>query len=123
MKGQFFVVATVIMIITLMALVRYFYGFSDIDLTHLKEMSELEYIPYIKQGLNETVSTYLVNPDCAKLEEDLNATKNLMQDKMIERGIFLNISYVFSCPFPPPITFNVTIKTPKLYTETVFDLP
>jgi hypothetical protein len=116
MKGQFFVMATVIMILTLMALIRYFYDFSDINLPRLKEISELNYIPFIKESLDDTVASY--NGDCNKLQEDLTFTIEFLENKMIGRGMNLNISYQFSCP--PPIVFNFTIRTSKLYTETVF---
>jgi hypothetical protein len=115
MKGQFFVMATVIMIFTLMALIRYFYDFSDINLPKLKEISELNYIPYIKESLNSTVASY--TGDCDKLQDDLNATKIFLEDEMIKRGINLTINYTVYCP---PINFNFTIKTSNLYTETVF---
>jgi hypothetical protein len=120
MKGQFFVVATVIMIITLMSLVRYFYDFSSIDLPEIRELGELNYIPFIKDSLNYTVLSF--NGDCVKLEEDINNTKNMIENGMIKRGIFLNISYVFNCP-PPDVLFNFTIKSAGLYTETVFRSP
>jgi hypothetical protein len=115
MKGQFFVMATVIMIFTLMALIRYFYDFSDINLPKLKEISELNYIPYIKESLNTTVASY--TGDCDKLQEDLNATKNFLENEMIKRGINLTINYTGYCP---PIGFNFTIRTSNLYTETAF---
>jgi len=120
MKGQFFVVATVIIIITLMSLVRYFYSFSDINLSKIKELSELEYIPYIKQTINDTVFSF--NGDCDKLREDLNYTKNFLEGEMIKRGMLLNINYVFNCP-PTPTTFTFTIKTSEIYTETTFTTP
>jgi len=118
MKGQFFVIATVIMIFTLMALIRYFYDFSDIDLPKLKEISELNYIPYIKDSLNNTVVSS--SEDCDKLQADINTTKIFLENEMIKRGINLNITYTGVCP---PIDFNFTIKTSNLYTETMFTSP
>jgi hypothetical protein len=118
MKGQFFVMATVIIILTLMALIRYFYDFSDINLPQVKQISELNYIPFIKEALNDTVVSF--NDDCDKLQEDLNFTKNFLESKMIGRGIKLNITYSNFCP---PIDFNFTITTSDIYTETVFTSP
>jgi hypothetical protein len=115
MKGQFFVMSTVIMILTLMALIRYFYDFSDIDLPRLKEMSELNYIPFIKEILDDTVASF--NGDCDKLQGDLTFTKNFLENRMIGRGINLSITYNGYCP---PIDFNFTIRTSNLYTETFF---
>ena len=120
MKGQFFVVATVIMIIALMSLVRYFYSFSDIGLSKIKEINELEYIPFIKDSLSGTLSTF--NGDCSKLRTDLNNTKILMENEMIRRGIYLNVSYQLNCP-PATASFNVTMRTANLHTETLFNYP
>jgi hypothetical protein len=117
MKGQFFVMATVIMILTLMALIRYFYDFSEIDLPQIKEISELNYIPFIKETLDDTVASF--NNDCNKLQDDLTYTKDFLENKMIERGMNLSINYQFNCP-PPNILFNFTIRTSNLYTETLF---
>ena len=119
MKGQFFVMATVIMILTLMALIRYFYDFSDINLPKLKEISELNYIPSIKETLIDTINSY--NGDCNKLQDDLTFTKDFLENKMIGRGIKTKIDYQFSCP-PPDISFNFTIKTSNIYTETIYSM-
>ena len=110
--------ATVIMIFTLMALIRYFYDFSDINLPKLKEISELNYIPYIKDSLNSTVASFL--GDCDKLQDDINATRIFLENEMIKRGMNLTINYTGYCQ---PIGFNFTIRTSNLYTETVFTSP
>ena len=115
--------ATVIMILTLMALIRYFYDFSDINLPKIKEMSELNYIPFIKETLNDTVFSF--NGNCNKLQDDLTYTKDFLENKMIGRGINLSINYVFNCPPTTvnPIYFVFTIKTIDTYTETLFSSP
>ena len=69
--------ATVIMILTLMALIRYFYDFSDINLPSVNQISELNYIPFIKEALNDTVVSF--NDDCDKLQEDLSFTKDFLE--------------------------------------------
>jgi len=107
--------ATVIMILTLMALIRYFYDFSDINLPRLKEISELNYIPFIKETLNDTVNSF--NGDCDKLQDDLTFTKDFLENKMIGRGIRLNITYNGYCP---PIDFSFTLSTTDMHTETNF---
>jgi hypothetical protein len=115
MKGQFFIVATVIMVITLMALVRYFYGFSGINLQGIKEKSELNYIPFIKDSMNEVINSF--NGDCDKLRTDLEYTKNFLESSMIKRGMSLDIIYVFNCP-PPDISFVFQIKSSSILIET-----
>jgi hypothetical protein len=115
MKGQFFIVATVIMVITLMALVRYFYGFSGINLQGIKEKSELNYIPFINDSLNEVLDSF--NGDCDKLRTDLEYTKKFLENSMIKRGMNLDIEYSFSCP-PPTASFDFMIKSSDIYIET-----
>lgn len=112
--------ATVIMILTLMALIRYFYDFSDINLPRLKEVSELNYIPFVKETLIDTINSY--NGNCNKLQDDLTFTKDFLESRMIGRGMNLNIDYQLFCipPNPPDADFNFTITTSNLYTETVF---
>ncbi|MFH0928982.1 MAG: hypothetical protein V1818_01345 [Candidatus Aenigmatarchaeota archaeon] len=112
MKGQFFMVATVIMIITLMSLVRYFYSFSDINLTQLKEMSELEYVPFVKQSLDDVIASY--SGDCAKLQTDFDETVVFLENRMIERGIVLDIEYSVSCP---SVSFAFNITTSETFIE------
>ena len=113
-------VATVIMVITLMSVVRYFYSFSDINMPEVKEKSELNYIPFIKDSLSGIIDSY--NGDCNKLQTDLNTTKNFLKRSMIERGIVLDIIYNLNCP-PPSASFNFTIRTSEFYTETLFTYP
>jgi hypothetical protein len=113
--------ATVIMILTLMALIRYFYDFSDINLPQVSQISELNYISFIKETLNDTVISG--NETCGKLQDDLDATKDFLEEKMIGRGINLNITYqILSCP-PSNVLFNFTIRSSNLYTETLFASP
>lgn len=118
MKGQFFVVATVIMIIALMALVRYFYSFSYINLPQSKEISELDYIPYINQSMNDVVLSY--NGDCNKLLTDIETNKNFIENSLIERGIDLEIVYTFNCvsPTPPDVKFDFRITSPNIQVTT-----
>jgi len=120
MKGQFFVIATVIMIYTLVLVVQYIYDFSDINLTQLEEMGELYYIQYIKEALNKTVlGSYNSSLDCNKLTSDIDATKKFLQDEMIRKGINLTITYTKSCP-PPTVFFNFSLRTSNLYSITEF---
>ncbi|MBN2203057.1 MAG: hypothetical protein JW700_02645 [Candidatus Aenigmarchaeota archaeon] len=115
MKGQFFMVATVIMIITLMALVRYFYSFSDINLTQIKEISELEYVPYIRQSLDDVIASN--SGDCNKLQVDFDQTVVFLENKMIERGMVLDIDYTVNCPSAPLVTYSFEIQSPDILIE------
>ena len=118
MKGQFFVVATVIMIITLMSLVRYFYGFSAIDLPSIKEISELNYIPFIRESLGSVVDAS--GEDCAKLQTDLDSAIEFIEDRMISRGVKTIITYnIYDCPSDTRVDFYFNM-TPGIFTETYF---
>jgi len=120
MKGQFFVIASVIMVYTLMLIIQYFYDFSYINLPELESMDELYFIQYIKNSLNTTViSSYNSSMDCDKLYKDINSTGNFLKNEMISRGINLIISNQITCP-PPVVSFNFSLKTPNLYTVTDF---
>jgi hypothetical protein len=124
MKGQFFVMATVIMIYTLMTLVQYIYDFSDINLVQLKKMSELYYIQYIKDTLNKTVISSNSSLDCNKLDIDINSTEVLLKNVMISRGINLTINHQIVCPnLLSYVDFNFSLRTPELYTFTEFRSP
>ncbi|MEM5872574.1 MAG: hypothetical protein QXD55_01805 [Candidatus Aenigmatarchaeota archaeon] len=120
MKGQFFVIATVIMIYTLMAIIQYIYDFSDINLVQLKKVPEFYYIQYIKDSLNKTVTSSITSLDCEKLETDIVATENFLKDELISRGINLTIAHENSCSY---VYFNFSLRTPELYTFTEFKSP
>lgn len=122
MKGQFFIIASVIIVFTLVGLVGYIHDFGSIDLTEIGRMGELKYIDYIKDVLNETSYSSYSSRDCNKLRKDLDSTNNFLKDELIKKGIVLDIDYQTSCPPPNPviINFNFSIKTSKLETLTEF---
>jgi len=123
MKGQFFVMATVIMIYTLMTMIQYVYDFSGVNLVQLKKMAELYYIQYIKDALNKTVVSSSTSLDCNKLEIDVNATEITLKNALISRGINLIINHKINCPSSPLAYFNFSLRTPELYTFTEFNTP
>ena len=123
MKAQFFIIATVIMIYTLMTLIQYIYDFSDINLIQLKKMNEIYYIQYIKDSLNKTVVSSYSSQDCNKLGIDINTVENSLKNLMIIRGVKLTINHVITCPSPFNVYFNFILKTPELYTRTEFNSP
>ena len=122
MKGQFFVMATVIMIYTLMTMIQYIYDFSDINLVQLKKMTELDSIQYIKDVLNKTVASSSL--DCNKLDTDLSSTESFLKTEMISRGTNLTVNHrILSCPSPLNVYFNFSLRTPEIYTFTEFNSP
>lgn len=124
MKGQFFVMATVIMIYTLMTLVQYIYDFSDINLIQIKKVGEFYYIQYIKDALNKTVVSSNTSQDCSKLGSDINSTESLLKSAMISRGVNLTVNHQINCPTTLSyVDFNFSLATPELYTFTSFRSP
>lgn len=124
MKGQFFVMATVIMIYTLMTLIQYVYDFSDINLVQLKKLSEVYYIENIKDALNKTAISSSISIDCNKLDIDLDCTENSLKKELISRGINLTINHdIKSCPPSLNVYFNFSLRTSELYTFTEFKSP
>jgi len=123
MKGQFFVMATVIMIYTLMTMIQYIYDFSDINLVQLKTVTEFDYIRYVKDTLDTTVmSSFLPGKDYEKVESDIISTIIFLKSKMIERGISLTVrcDLIVDCYPNLNVSFNFSIKTSNLYTVTEF---
>jgi hypothetical protein len=125
MKGQFFMVATVIMIYTLMTMIQYIYDFSDINLIRLDKMVELDYIKYVKDVLSTTTISSNASMSCARVDLDLNYTENLLRSEMISRGISLSIAHQMNCPSGNLnyVSFNFNLSTPELFTNTQFRSP
>jgi len=122
MKGQFFVVATVIMIYTLMTMIQYIYDFSDINLVQLKKTTELDSIRYIKDVLEQTVISSNSSLDCNKIDIDLSSTEDFLEREMISRGINLTISHtIINCPPDVNVNFVLRIKSSNIYVETFFN--
>jgi len=119
MKGQFFIIATVIMIYSLILAIQYVYDFADIPLTQPEEMGELYYIQHIKDSLIGTVNNSYNNGGCDRLDADVDATEKFLIDEMIKKGITLTIdSSIVGCP--PTASFTFNLRTSELYTETSF---
>ena len=119
MKGQFFIIASVIIVFSLAGLITYVYDFGSVDLTRVEEISGLNYIEHVKKSLNETVHASYSSEDCVKLELDLNSTIDYLEEQLSKKGIILKINYMYSCP-PPDYDFIFSIKTADLYSETNF---
>jgi hypothetical protein len=118
MKGQFFVISTVIMIYALMTMIQYIYDFSDINLVQLKTMTELDYIQQIKDVLYQTTLSSNSSLDCNKVDIDLKSTEDLLEREMISRGISLTISHtILNCPPDIKVDFDFSIKSSNIYIE------
>jgi hypothetical protein len=114
--------ATVIMIYTLMTMIQYIYDFSDIDLVQLKTITELDYIPYVKDTLYQTAVSSNSSYDCNKVDVDLKATEISLVSSMISRGIKLSVNHTITSCSPVKVYFNFSIKSSKIYTFTEFNI-
>jgi hypothetical protein len=123
MKGQFFIIASVIIVLSLAGLITYVYDFGSIDMTEVGEMGSFEYIDYIRESLNKTVySSYSTN-DCNRIRADLDYTIEFLKSEISKKGITLIANYDMNVVCPPiDIDFNYSLKTPKSYTVTEFSV-
>lgn len=118
MKGQFFIIATVVIIAALIMLMQYFYDFGKTDLTTLEELSEPDYIAMIKQSFLEGIDNSLATGDCDKLAADLDGMEQSFRSMLISKGISFDASFnTTECP-DVDVSFNLT--TNKFHSETSF---
>jgi hypothetical protein len=120
MKGQFFVMSTVIMIYTLMSLIQYVYDF-NINVSEIKKIPELEYIQYVKDSVNGTVFASKTSLDCAKIQTDLLATESFLRQEMLSRGMNLTVQHTLTCS-PVNAYVNFSISSPNFYSFTEFNV-
>ena len=117
MKGQFFIIASVIMVSATILLVQYLFDFTKIDLTKLEERRELDYIQPIKDVLIQTIK----DSDCSVLEKELAYTESFVKSQMIKKGIVFDSSHrIINCP---TTFFNFTLRTTNSLTKTEFTYP
>jgi hypothetical protein len=119
MKGQFFVMSTVIMIYTLMSLIQYVYDF-NINVPEVKKMPETEYIQYVKDAINGTISASKTSLDCSKVQTDLLASEAFLRQEMMSRGMSLTVQHTLSCS-PIGAYVNFSITSPNFYSFTEFN--
>jgi hypothetical protein len=120
MKGQFFIISSVIMVYIIILTFQYLSSFNDIGASKNSDTQGLSYIPYIKDTLNRTVYTSLISNDCSRLSADLNYTRNFLKSEMMKRGVNLAIYYVVDCNLPVNVQFNFTATDRNLYSFTNF---
>lgn len=116
MKGQFFIIASVIMVSATMLLVQYLFDFAKTDLTKLEERRELDYIQPIKDVLIQTAK----ESDCSVWEKELAYTESFVKSQMIKKGIVFDSSHrITDCT----VYFDFTLKTTNSLTKTEFTYP
>lgn len=126
MKGQFFIIATVIIISALIMMIQYFYDYGRSDLTIVQEMKETDYIAMVRDSLLTTAKASLLGSNCniERLDADMEDAKNYLKDKLIEKGILLDIEYSHSAftvdILPPPVCYRIVDISFNLTTTNYF---
>ncbi len=118
MKGQFFIISTVIMISALILITQYLYDYGKVDLTKVEEMQELKYIDDVENSLTSTVKTSCYLRD--NLEKNLIYTEDFLKNKFLEKGVILKITH--SDTTCPNVDFTVTINSTDFYIENKFSV-
>lgn len=110
MKGQFFIISTVIMISAMIMITNYLYDYGKVDMTQVEQMQELNYIEDVEQVLRETIKISC-DPDDNNLilYANLIATKNSLEKSFLEKGISFTINFLDepSCIFGTDIEFTI----------------
>lgn len=118
MKGQFFIISTVIIVYALVIIIQYIYDYNKVDLTILEEAHELDYIGAIKESLNRTADISLTNGGCNKVEADLIEVENFIKNELAKQMIDIEFSHdKTNCP---TILFSFNITTSNMFSETKF---
>ncbi|MBR9682797.1 MAG: hypothetical protein GOV02_03915 [Candidatus Aenigmarchaeota archaeon] len=122
MKGQFFIIATVVIIAAMILLMQYLLDFGASDLTVVEQFRESEYVPQIKQGFIQGINNSLESGDCDKLAPDLIDMESNFKRELISKGISFNADFnTTSCPTDITVEFNLT--TNRFLSKTSFSYP
>lgn len=97
MKGQFFIISTVIIIAALALMVQYFYDYSKVDLTKSEQLAEADYVYMIKNTLRNAANISYHQEGCTRVDADLNETEKFFKDQLIKKGISFN-GFHSGCP-------------------------
>lgn len=116
-KAQFFIISAVIVTSILLIASRNLSDFGTINLSRGAEISELDYIGMVKQGLNNTARASA----CDRLDEDISATENFLSRELAGQGIELAAKHqVISCG---SVKFSFNISSQDFFSSTEFRYP
>lgn len=123
MKGQFFIIATVIIVASLVAITQYFYDYSKTDLTDIYNVRELQYVQDVKYNLLETARISAMH-GCESFSSDMTDAENVLKNKLLEKGIELIFTVNSkACPGstgPYNLNYNFKIKSSDFESTTRF---
>ncbi len=117
MKGQFFIISTVIMISAMILITLYLYDYGKVDLTSVEQMQELNYIDDIQSSLRSAVEISCDGPDT--LQANLDLAKENLKNSFLEKGIELDIISTGSCA---GMQFTVNMKSSEFDIENIFSV-
>lgn len=121
MRGQFFIISSVIIISALVAITQYMYDFGKVDLTRVEELRETSYVHYVKDALLATTAGTYQMAGCNRLDAELNATEKFLADKLLGNGLMLVATHDISgCPASPVIKFRFNLTAANFRSETSF---
>jgi len=120
MKGQFFIISTIIMISALFLIVQYLFDFGEIDLTTLENTREYDYNVNVYQTLYETAK----NTDCERSDKDMLYAKEFLTDQLIEKSIKFEMEYVkIGCPTSLQLDIKYNLSSVNFFSNNSFTYP
>ena len=126
MKGQFFMISTVIMISALVLITHYLYDYGKVDLTQIEQMQELNYIEDIENSLESVARISCDGGSSTLADYNVALTIDQLKNSFIEKGIVLNIiSYGTNCG-GGSIEFDMSMDSSEFHIEkefTFYNLP
>ncbi|MEM5785270.1 MAG: hypothetical protein QW469_01890 [Candidatus Aenigmatarchaeota archaeon] len=114
MKGQFFIIAGVLIVSLISLIFQYFYDFTKINPSLYGNFYERNYIYEIKEMYINVINL----STCESLEEELKVLENELFLDMISRGILFNGTHSGNCP--GTITIRFSLISEKFNSNTSF---
>jgi hypothetical protein len=124
MKGQFFIISSVIIVYVIIATFQYLSSFGDINLSRVSEMQEVSYISQVNDALSQVIVISNASGGCERIDADLNFTENFLKRELATNGIKLTVSHtITNCPSSAKVHVNFSISDSQTYSFTEFDFP
>ena len=120
MKGQFFIISTVIMISALILITNYLYDYGITDLTNVEQMQELNYIGDIQNSLRSTVEISCDEGTSEILESNLILAESNLHKQLLEKGIEFDMTTSTPSCSGTDITF--TLSSAEFEIENTFSV-
>jgi len=123
LKGQFFIISSIIIISAIVISIQYFFDFSRVDLTKVEERAELNAINTVMNSLKRVIDNdkFKCSQNPPVFEPDIIEAENLLKSGLISRNIKLDIKHtIISCP---TTYFNFNITTRSISSKTEFTYP